>query len=85
MKRKARIHTAGRLFRRERQGWYVLNPKLAVRHREEWRDIYQHAGIDLIAHMGPEGEEAYRSMIAHVLSYHGEKDLLRELACNHAW
>ncbi len=63
-----------RLFRRERQGWYVLNPKLAVRHREDWRDIYQHAGIDLIAHMGPEGEEAYRSMIAHVLSDRGEKD-----------
>jgi hypothetical protein len=62
-----------KLFRRERQGWYVLNPKLAVRQGEEWRNIYQHAGIDLIAHMGPEGEEAYRSMIAHVLSYHGEK------------
>ncbi len=62
-----------KLFRRERQGWYVLNPKLAVRQGEELRNIYQHAGIDLIAHMGPEGEEAYRSMIAHVLSYHGEK------------
>jgi len=63
-----------KLFRRERQGWYVLNPKLAVQHREEWIDIYQHAGIDLIAHMGPEGEEAYRSMIAYVLGDRGQKE-----------
>jgi hypothetical protein len=60
-----------KLFRRERQGWYVLNPKLSVQHKEKWVDIYPYAGIDLIAHMGPEGEEEYRSMIAYVLGDRG--------------
>lgn len=63
-----------KLFRSERQGWYVLNPKLSVQHSEKWVDIYPYAGIDLIAHMGPEGEEGYRSMIAYVLGDRGLGD-----------
>jgi hypothetical protein len=50
----------------------VLNPKLAVLFRDEWVDLYRHAGIDLIARMAPEGEEAYRALIAHLVGDRGE-------------
>jgi hypothetical protein len=32
----------------------VLNPKLAIRQKEEWIDIYRHANIGLFADPGSE-------------------------------
>ncbi len=52
-----------KLFKRTRTGWYVLNPKLSVRYKEEWVDIYRHAGLDLIASIGLESGERFREMI----------------------
>jgi hypothetical protein len=57
-----------KLFMRVRQGWYVVNPKVAVLHKDEWIDIYRHAGIDLIAHMWPEGSDAYHARIQPLLT-----------------
>ncbi len=38
----------GKLFKRIRRGDYFLNPNLAQRVKDEWIDIYRHAGLDLI-------------------------------------
>lgn len=57
-----------KLFRRERQGWYVLNPKLSVLYKDEWVDIYRHAGMDLIAKLWPRGEDAYRALVDPLMS-----------------
>lgn len=48
-----------KLFRRERQGWYIINPGLAVFRKDEWIDVYRYAGIDLISRMDPDGPGAY--------------------------
>jgi hypothetical protein len=37
-----------KLFKRIRRGDYFLNPNLAQRVKDEWIDIYRHAGLDLI-------------------------------------
>jgi len=54
------------LFKRQRQGWYVLNPKLALRYKEEWVDIYRLAGIDLIAAVGL--DERFGRMVQSLIS-----------------
>ncbi len=48
-----------KLFKRTRTGWYILNPKLSLRVKDEWIDVYRHAGIGLmstIARASGEGE-----------------------------
>lgn len=41
-----------KLFSRKRTGHYILNPKLAIRRKEEWIDIYRHANTDLMSVIG---------------------------------
>jgi len=62
-----------KLFRRKRTGNYILNPKLAIRLKEEWIDIYRHANIDLISNIGSESGERFRAIIRSLIST--EKDL----------
>lgn len=38
-----------KLFVRKRTGKYILNPKIAIRQKEEWIDIYRYANIGLFA------------------------------------
>jgi hypothetical protein len=57
-----------KLFRRKRTGNYVLNPKLAIRLKEEWVDIYRHANIDLISNIGSESGEHFRAIIRSLIS-----------------
>lgn len=57
-----------KLFRRKRTGNYVLNPKLAIRLKEEWVDIYRHANIDLISNIGSEIGEHFRAIIRSLIS-----------------
>lgn len=64
------------LFKRERQGWYMLNPGLAIRHKEEWIDMYQHAGIELIAHMGMESPDEFHGKLRALLG--GDGDVRRD-------
>lgn len=52
-----------KLFRRERTGHYILNPKLAILQKEDWIDIYRHANIELISNTCSEdGEDVYISL-----------------------
>ena len=57
-----------KLFRRKRTGNYILNPKLAIRQKEEWIDIYCHANIELIAKLGESVDKHFRAEIMSLLS-----------------
>lgn len=57
-----------KLFKRKRTGWYVLNQKISVRCKEEWLDIYRHAGLDLIENIGAESGDRFREMIEYLRS-----------------
>lgn len=57
-----------KLFRRKRTGRYILNPRLAIRYKGEWKGIYSHAGIDLIMEIGGRSDERFRAEILSVLS-----------------
>lgn len=61
-----------KLFKRMRTGWYILNPKLAVRYKDEWVDIYRFAGAALIEQALPEEKSPFRAMIASLLAGQGE-------------
>lgn len=57
-----------RIFLRLRQGYYVLNPQLAVRVGEDWVDLYGHLGQRLIeAHSRP-AVCAFFERIRHVMA-----------------
>jgi hypothetical protein len=57
-----------KLFRRKRTGHYILNPKLAIRKKEDWIDIYQHANIELITMTAERGEEQFRAEVLSLIS-----------------
>jgi hypothetical protein len=57
-----------KLFVRTRTGWYILNPKISVRYKEGWVDIYRHAGLDLIANIGSESGDRFREMVEFLRS-----------------
>lgn len=57
-----------KLFMRKRTGNYILNPKLAIRKKEDWIDIYQHANIDLITIAGETSDEHFRAEVLSLLS-----------------
>jgi hypothetical protein len=57
-----------KLFKRKRTGNYILNPKLAVRRKEEWVDIYAHADIGLLSGMDSESGKNLRSIIKSLIS-----------------
>ncbi|MGE5239617.1 MAG: hypothetical protein ACM3ON_12545 [Chloroflexota bacterium] len=64
-----------KLFRRKRTGYYILNPKLAVRQKEVWIDIYKHANLDLLSHLGSESGDYFRAGVMSLVA----EDELREL------
>lgn len=55
-----------KLFKRKRTGWYVLNPKMSILRKDEWIDIYRHAGLGLIEEVGRDTGERFQAMIAYV-------------------
>lgn len=57
-----------KLFRRMRTGHYILNPKLSIRKKEDWIDIYQHANIELIAKTAERGDEQFRAEVLSLIS-----------------
>jgi len=57
-----------KLFKRKRTGNYILNPKLAIRQKEEWIDIYHHANIGLFADPASESRQHISSIIQFLLS-----------------
>jgi hypothetical protein len=56
------------LFKRKRTGKYVLNPKLAIRRKEDWTDIYSRANIELVSNIGSRVDEFFPSVIRSLLS-----------------
>ena len=56
-----------KLFRRERTGRYILNPKLAIRIKENWIDIYRHANIELISNIGSESGKHFHATIRSLM------------------
>lgn len=57
-----------KLFRRKRTGHYILNPKLAIRRKEEWIDIYRHANTDLMSVIGSESGPSFQLVIQSLFS-----------------
>jgi hypothetical protein len=57
-----------KLFRRKRTGHYILNPKLAIRLKEEWIDIYRHANTDLMSGIGSESGPSFQFIIQSLFS-----------------
>jgi hypothetical protein len=57
-----------RIFLRLRQGYYVLNPQLAVRVGEEWVGLYEHLGQRLIEAHGLPAMHEYFERIGHVMA-----------------
>lgn len=57
-----------KLFRRKRTGHYILNPKLSIRKKEDWIEIYQHANIELITMTAERGDEQFRAEVLSLIS-----------------
>jgi len=57
-----------KLFKRKRTGNYIFNPKLAVRWKEEWVDIYSHANIGLLSGLDSESGKNLRNIIKSLIS-----------------
>jgi hypothetical protein len=55
-----------KLFKRKRMGWYVLNPKISILYKDEWIDLYRHAGLDLIEAIGQDSGGHFQAMIAYL-------------------
>jgi hypothetical protein len=63
-----------KLFKRKRTGHYILNPKLAIRRKDRWLDIYSHAKLDLIPGSGSENDNYFLKRFQALISEE-EKDL----------
>lgn len=55
-----------KLFRRKKTGHYILNPKLAIRHKDEWVNIYTLLNIGFISKLGME-ESKYHERMRYLL------------------
>jgi hypothetical protein len=44
----------------------VLNPKISVLYKDEWIDLYRHAGLDLIESIGADSGEHFQAMIEYL-------------------
>jgi hypothetical protein len=64
-----------KLFKRKRTGHYILNPKLAIRQKEDWIDIYSHANIELISNTGSESGNHFRLIIQSLTSETSDEDI----------
>ncbi len=66
-----------KLFRRFRQGYYILNPKLAVLHKDEWVPLYRYAGLELLEQSGKVVDEKFGALIDTLCSWEGGSDSAR--------
>jgi hypothetical protein len=51
-----------KLFRRKGRGYYILNPAIQIRQKDDWLDIYSFAGIELIARIISDDEDYFHSL-----------------------
>ncbi len=57
-----------KLFKRKRTGYYILNPAIQIRQKDEWLDIYSFAGIELISRIISEDEGSFRSFMRQLIT-----------------
>jgi hypothetical protein len=57
-----------KLFKRKRTGHYILNPKISMRQKENWIDIYHHANIELIEKTASESDKYFHATIRSLTS-----------------
>lgn len=55
-----------KLFKRKKTGHYILNPKLALRQKDEWVNIYALLNIGFISTLGREGNK-YNAFVSYLL------------------
>jgi hypothetical protein len=57
-----------KIFKRKRTGYYILNPSIQIRQKDEWLDIYKFAGIELIACIvSSDAEDAYQLFMQRLM------------------
>lgn len=64
-----------KLFKRKRRGYYILNPSIQIRYKDDWLDIYRFAGIELIARIISDDEGYFNSLMQQLTA-----DVLEEKA-----
>ena len=52
-----------KLFKRKRTGYYILNPAIQIRQKDDWIDIYRFAGIELISRIISDDEGSFHSLL----------------------
>ncbi|MEW6738533.1 MAG: UvrD-helicase domain-containing protein [Nitrospirota bacterium] len=55
-----------KIFKRKRTGYYILNPAIQIRQKDEWLDIYKFAGIELIGRIVSDDESSYQSFLLYL-------------------
>jgi len=55
-----------KLFKRFRQGYYILNPKLAVLHKDEWVPLYRYAGLDILEKTATDVDEKFQAIVDQI-------------------
>lgn len=63
-----------KLFKRMRTGRYILNPNLAIRQKDEWVNIYEHANINLTANLGIKSDANFQTTIEVLMSKDKERE-----------
>jgi hypothetical protein len=63
-----------KLFKRKRTGHYILNPKLAIRVKDNWMDVYSHIKPDIIPYTGAKNDKYFLKRLQILISEE-EKDL----------
>lgn len=57
-----------KLFRRKRTGYYILNPKLAIRVKDRWLGVYSHISPDMIPYSGTGKDEYFLKKLRIMIS-----------------
>jgi hypothetical protein len=55
-----------KIFKRKRTGYYILNPSIQIRQKDEWLDIYKFAGIEFMGRIVLDDESSYQSFLLYL-------------------
>jgi hypothetical protein len=57
-----------KLFRRKGRGYYILNPSIQIRQKDDWLDIYRFAGIEFFTRIvSSDTEDAYQLFMQQLM------------------
>ncbi|MCX8069517.1 MAG: PhoH family protein, partial [Thermodesulfovibrionales bacterium] len=57
-----------KLFKRIRRGWYILNPSIQIKYKDEWHDIYRFIGLEFLSTIHPDNKNGDPSFIYEIIS-----------------